>query len=553
MRKKYLKLTALVTTMLLVVSLFAGCVVKESEGTKSLKDDSKSDTTSGSPASTEEKDKYQPIEGKHYEITCLNMTISPVGENSFMVQKYNEVFNVKLKPLHVEAGKWDELLNIKLSSGDIPDVIPSKSTDRFLRYLHGELLQEVPMEVLKKYAPDVVEAINRDDPKSWSVCSYEGRNYGIPYIVANYIIRDPIVWRDDWLKSVGINKIPDTLSEWEEALVKFRNDDPNNSGSKDTYGGSISMFAPVFGAHGVYIDAYWNSYFLEKDGKIIASAIEPGAKKALELLSKWYKMDVIDPEFVSGENKGGYWAISTDFVNGKIGVSAMGNTYHWQKEGNGLLDGADAAEMKKIDPNASYQFGNPPVGPDGKTRGMNKFPLCTGVSYVFSKKMEPDKLGKVLQMFNWTMEDFDNYLLNRYGLEGKHHQVVKGENSGYNVYSYVEPYKSDGAKGMNEVGVGALFMQQDVANARKLSGAYIDYFLELGFDKYGIEDMSSKLYMPSYATYATDLKSAMQEAYINIITGKKSIEYFDEFVEKWKRNGGEQVLKEANEHYAKIK
>lgn len=64
MRKKYLKLTALVTAMLLVVSLFTGCVAKESEGTKSSKDDSKGDTTSGSSASTEEKDKYQPIEGK---------------------------------------------------------------------------------------------------------------------------------------------------------------------------------------------------------------------------------------------------------------------------------------------------------------------------------------------------------------------------------------------------------------------------------------------------------------------------------------------------------
>ncbi|HOJ10877.1 MAG TPA: hypothetical protein PK733_09825 [Clostridiales bacterium] len=548
MKQKFIKFTALMIAVLMAMSLFAGCVVKDSSKDNTTP---KSESAKDNKAANEEKDKYQPIDGKVYEITYLTMTNAPVNEDSYIGRKFNEMFNVKLKPVFVESSKWDDLLNIRLSSGDIPDVFPSKSSDRFLRYQHGELIQELPIEVINKYAPDMLKAISRDDPKSWSVCTFEGKNYGIPYLVANYMIRDAIVWRDDWLRNVGIEKIPDTITEWEEALIKFRNDDPDKNGNKDTYGCSGTIIGPVFGAYGAMIDMWWNTFWLEKDGKIVNSAIEPGTKEALKLLSRWYGMDLIDPEFVAGENKGGYWAVSTDFVNSKIGVSTMGSAYHWQKEGNGLVGGANYNEMKKINPDATYEFGNPPLGPDGKSRGTTKLPLSTGASYVFSKNVEPDKLGRILQMFNWPMADYKNYIFNRYGEEGIHHIVTK--EAGYDVYNIAEPYKSDPARATGEVGYAAFFWQADVNNTRKINGAYFDNFLKKGFDRYGIEDMGYKLYIPSGATFATDLHSLMQETYINIITGKKPIESFDEFVEKWKKNGGDQMLKEANDHYAKTK
>jgi len=551
MKQRFIKFTALMVAILMAMTLFAGCVVKDSGEKTESGDNSKVDTSNDNSASAETKDKYQPIDGKVYEITYLTMTNAPVNEDSYMSKKFNELFNVKLKPQFVESSKWDDLLNIRLSSGDIPDVFPSKSSDRFLRYQHGELIQELPIEVIKKYAPDMLNAINRDDPNSWSVCTFEGKNYGIPYLNAEYLIRDAIVWRDDWLKDVGIETIPETIDQWEEALVKFRNDDPDQNDKKDTYGCSGTIIGPVFGAHGVMVDMWWNAFWLEKDGKIINSAIEPGAKEALKLLNKWYSMELIDPEFVAGENKGGYWAVSTDFVNSRIGVSSMGSAYHWQKEGNGLVGGANYNELKKINPNATYAFGNPPIGPDGKSRGTTKLPLCTGASYVFSKNVEPDKLGRILQMFNWPMEDHKNYIFTRFGEEGIHHILTK--DAGYNVYNVAEPYKSDPARATGEVGYAAFFWQADVNNFRKIKGAYFDSFLKNGFDRYGIEDMGYKLYLPSGAKFATDLQSSMQEAYINIITGKKPIEHFDEFVEKWKKNGGEQLLKEANEHYMKTK
>lgn len=540
MKKKGIKIAALFIAASMAATAFSGC-------NKSEKDDPKKEGTSvGSTA----EDKYAPKEGKTYEISVLTMTPAPVGENSYITKMFNEKFNVKLKPVFIDSTKWDEILNVKLASGEVPDIIPSKAPDKLMRYVDQELLQEVPMDVLKKYAPDLVNTISKDAPDAWSYCSLDGKNYGIPYISASYVFRDPVVWRTDWLKNVGISKIPDTIQEWEDALVKFRNDDPDKNGKKDTYGASLSILGPVFGAYGVMNDMWWTSFWLEKDGKIVFSGIEPGSKEGLKLLNKWYKQELIDPEFVTGENKGGYWAVSTDFVNGRIGVSALGQPSHWQKAGGGLASGQNETEMKKINPNATYDFGNPPLGTDGKSRGMTKIALCSGISYTFSKSMEADKLGKILQMFNWPASSHENYMLNWIGVEGEHFEIT--ENDGYKVYNYKEPYKSDRAKRYEEVGVGSFFYEYDLDNAKKTSAAYFDTFTKLGFDKYGIENQFTKLVMPSFSKYNTDLDKLFKEAYISIITGAKPIEYFDEFVANWKKNGGDQLLKEANEHYQKI-
>lgn len=519
----------------------------------------KKDSPQGEVKQEESKagaDKYQPVEGKKYEIEFLTVSASAVGEDSYMAKRFNEMFNVKVKPIFIESAKFDEILNVKLAAGEIPDVIPSKGTDKFVSYLDQDLLAEVPKDVMQKYAPAVYKMVERDDPTAWNVCGLNGKNYGIPVIGGQYIYRDAVVWRDDWLKNVGISKLPDTIQEWETALTKFRNEDPDKNGKKDTYGCSVTAFKPVFGAYGVIVTlnddkSGFEGYWLEKDGKIVNSIIEPGAKEALKLLNKWYKAELLDPEFVTGENKGGYWAVSTDFINSRIGVSSHGNPAHWQRTEKGLISFANERDMKKINPDATYEFANPPLGPDGKTRGITQLPAATGLSYVFSKKVEPDKLGKILQMFNWSAEDSKNWIENWIGVEGTHYEIT--ETDGFKVYANIPPYKDETAKRNLEAGTASLFFIQDVENTKKVLPAFFKYFSDYGFDKYGVKDLKSQLYIPSTAKYSTDLKKMATEAYVNIITGSKPIEYFDEFVEKWKKNGGEQMIKEANEHYQKTK
>lgn len=547
MKKKVTKSIALVIALMLTLTMFSAC------GGSTVGSEGKTGTATAAVtnAATEGGNADTPKDSQKYVINYMTQGYARVYPDAELVKLYNDTFNVTLNPLFVEPSKWDDLLNLKLASNEIPDVWPAISVDRLLRYQGQGLLAEVPVATIEKNAPDMVKVINRDAKDAWVISSYQGKNYGIPYINASLMYRDAIAWRTDWLANVGITKIPDTLQEWEDALLKFRNDDPDKNGKKDTYGCSLSILAPVTAAFGPMVSMWWDSAWTEENGQVNYNAIDPKMKDALALLNKWYKLGILDPEFVTGENKGGYWAVSTDFVNGRIGLSAMGSSYHWGKEVKGasgtvlLTSGTQQTEFLKKFPKSDYDFGNPPIGPDGKSRGMTVSGVIPGCSYVFSSKLasEPDKLSKILQMFNWSEIDHKNWLLNAYGVEGKDYTITNTDG-----YAIMKP--DDRLKDIQKhdaEGFAQLFLENDVENSKLISPVSYEYNAKWGLDKYGIPSILNRLVIPSYPKYMTDLSKLMTEAYVYIITGKKPVSYFDEFVKQWKAAGGEQLLKEAND------
>ena len=58
--------------------------------------------------------------------------------------------------------------------------------------------------------------------------------------------------------------------------------------------------------------------------------------------------------------------------------------------------------------------------------------------------------------------------------------------------------------------------------------------------------------LPSQSEYKTELDKLQNTTYIDIITGSLSIDEFDRFVEKWMKQGGEQLTKEANDWASNI-
>ncbi|HOJ09299.1 MAG TPA: hypothetical protein PK733_01735 [Clostridiales bacterium] len=551
MRRKTLKMLALVITTVMTLTILSAC-----SGTRKESTDKSASTTANTQTTIQENDPYAPKEDKVYEISYVTTGTSAVeAEKSKILKSYNDTFNVKLKPIFFEPAQFEELLNLTLASNDIPDVWIAQNISSLWRYQEQGLLSEVKLDIVEKYAPDLFKCIDRDAKDAWQTSKYKGKNYGIPLINASYMFRDAIAWRTDWLKNVGIDKIPETIEEWENALLKFRNDDPDKNDKKDTYGCSTSIFAPVSGAFGTQYSMWWSGSWVEEDEQAVYTSVSPKMKDTLALLNKWYKMEIIDPEFVTGENKGGYWAVSTDFVNGRIGVSAMGYYYHWYKEkkaSNGEVivnPGSTAAEFTKNYPNGTFEFGNPPIGSDGKSRGMMSLGIVPGNTYVFSKNLEeePDKFGKILQMFNWPQESFENHLFAFMGIEGEQYTVRKIDNYTTYVQKLANEYTEEEKKLYS--GTGQFFLQNDIENYRKQYEILYDTAVKNGFNDYKLSHITNRLFIPSQGKLWADLNKMEVDAYVNIITGKKPISYFDEFVANWKAAGGDQILKEANESF----
>lgn len=360
----------------------------------------------------------------------------------------------------------------------------------------------------------------------------------------NDIARNPTVWRGDWLENVGITKTPDTLEEFEEAFYKFANDDPDGNGKDDTYGLSLSGLPVIFGAFG-YLPGYsahdWHDWFWQdRDGELVFGAVQPEMKEALALINKWYEDGVLDPEFITGENMGGYWALSHAFINGQIGFSSHGNYYHWAPE---LADGAmgpNYEELYKLNPEAadSLVHSLPPKGPGGRNQYTdNKVP---GKVIAFGRQLEdePDKFGKIMQIINHTSgSTLENYLTANLGFKDEMWEEDPETGIRKAIGKWAE--LSDRVDGK--------LIFSNLFAAFEPSGPRIDWMKE---NNYGIMTQNKlQVALPSEAKYRAELTKIRDEAYISIITGDKPIDHFDVFVEKWMDMGGEQLTKEANEWY----
>ena len=344
--KKYKLITTLTSLAVIIAIAMSGC-------SKAPKDPGKD-----VPAVTEGDT------SKIITINWMAQNDKPVDPESPVTKELEKMFNIKLNYIYMDRSKETELLNVRLASGDIPDVMRTGDDARYRVLIDQGVLAELPEDMIKKYSPTLYSETKKVFYDSvFDQAKQDGKLYGIPYANLNGTYYQLSVWRDDWLKNVGIDKIPVTTAEAEAAFYKFRNDDPDKNGKKDTYAMSnmgITSYLYAFGGPGLNLVE-------DKDGKLIPNVLNPDFKQAMINLSKLYKDQVIDPEFTTGENKGQYWASSILFHNGKIGFTQPGTFYHVNPPLNDKdLGSVNYQGLKSLNPNATYAMGKTLLGPSGK-------------------------------------------------------------------------------------------------------------------------------------------------------------------------------------------
>ena len=164
-----------------------------------------------------------------------------------------------------------------------------------------------------------------------------------------------------------------TIEECEKVFYGFANEDPDGNGVKDTYALSKTGMNPIFGAFGALPDR-WCRRTAARLWR--CSSGHEGCADT----GQWYKDGLIDPEFITGENQGGYWALSVPFENGQIGFSSSGAYYHLAPTLDGPKDEATGKggafqfgrTMRTFAATVGYDkmvIGYNPTGPDGKQGG----------------------------------------------------------------------------------------------------------------------------------------------------------------------------------------
>ena len=504
-----------------------------------------------------------------FTINWTQYFVAPSAEDAHIIKLLEEKFNVDINVLPIEDGNFMEVLNTYLldpDAPDAPDVLRLKDPAVFTTYIDQGSVGAFDMELVKEHFPIYYNAMSEFEGGIFlNYGAFEGEQYGLPAIAAGNLFHLPSVYNKTWMDNVGVTETPKTLDELHDLLVKFTNEDPDKDGVKDTYGISSDGMRQVFGAYGINPGAADgrtdHSAFSVIDGQFQYDATSERYKEALKVLHAWYEEGLIDPEFITGENTGGYWAISHSIVNQRIGMTVRANYYHWvmpgdyqyKAEDGTMVDveaGGASKEFVAANPDQDLVYGDPVVGPYGDA-SLKSWTLLAQI-YAFSPELVENeaKFIRVLEIMNYMAqkstvnepEVMQAWYEEVYGPE--YYYVVNYEGKQFGLTAkFYEDYPDDEA--VNRWGReewGPTLPEPQVGE-----GPAFAY--SLGLDKNGHSTLL-QFSLPLMAEYQTNLTALKDNWMVNFITGAKDIDAdWDAYIKEMNASGLDKMFEEAKAYY----
>ncbi|MCL6606137.1 MAG: extracellular solute-binding protein [Paenibacillus sp.] len=466
-------------------------------------------------------------------------------------------------------------------NGKLPDTFSAEG-DILKNLLKADKL--LPLgEAIEKFAHPKLKEVLEKYAYTMTEVTKDGEIYGLPLFSAGD--EGTVMWiRKDWLEKLSL-KPPATISELENVLKAFSEQDPNGNGKDDEVGLAVSLkegpwswmgqtdaIAGAFSGQMLStfdIKLFWNE---AENGNLVYGAVHPDAKKYLATMASWMAKGYIDRDAGMKDAS----QASDLAVKGMAGVMF----------GPFWMGAWPLGDTVKADPEADWQTYPLPSGPDG-LRGKAQKPLY-GIYRVFSKDFKnietwfayynkllaknfgPKDLyfdprftqgyhegydyvikdGKVITVDfategvpidQWPLADGSSidvrWML--YPLTGSaptlpymNADAIKklSENSDAVVRTPIEQV----IKGLNSAqlaAAGVAITEQGLEIPNRYHGPLTD-----GMEKHGVF-----------------LQKLGTESYLSIIYGEKPLSYFDEFVAQFYKNGGDVITREVNNWYKENK
>lgn len=494
--------------------------------------------------------------------------ITPLVEQRL---KEKHGINVKIDVQYIENSNYTDILNPRLTSLETaPDVFLANSATLLNTYYDQGVIKSWSLDFFKENAPDVYEFVMngvaygdlKDDVDQWLEASMiDGEMVTVPSFKPDGSMPYKVMlYRGDWLEKLGVtqDQLPTTIDEFVDLMYRFAKEDPDGNGQDDTYGMSATGIKALFGAYGVY-DGFLGgtSYWYNQEGEILNPDVSDKAKSVVELLAKMYADGVIDPEFVTGTEaiSGSYWAISNGFVNGRYGASCLASIDHYRLKGitsETDAGGPCAQEYWAVNgEDSTFVYGPWPAGPDGDYGYSVGYAVAVSESAVYNASMSDEKLALIFKIMNAFATDDELYMLAAYGIEGEHYtrnengtvtrngEMTNADLNAVGVWGCRSLYGSDRAFSTTSYDL-VYYNDPSIANR-------LNWFKKPQYDSYIQNAVSVTL--PSQSDLGGELNTLRDETWVNIITGKASIETWDEYVKNYMAAGGETLYNEANEWF----
>lgn len=471
-----------------------------------------------------------------------------VKEGSWIESMLEKRFHIELKPIHIDYNAYRYRKPLVMSGGDVPDVIWDSDIRQLRRNADHGFIMEVPYELIVKHAPTYVKNLNAYGREAWLYPHYNGKNYALPTFAASDVYPSTVIWRKDWLRKVGLGeKAPETLDEFYEAFRRFRHDDPDGNGKKDTYGLCPSPYEPLIFMEFFTAHTLLPFDLMLRDGKVVWGGIQPEAKQVLAMLRQWYAEELIHPEYISA-NK--LMRIPREkFRNSQTGY--LSDVGQWSILDPTLRDGL-VFKLMEMTPQAEVVYGMPPKGIDGERHWRVYGGPAHMISFGKHVEKEPQKMIRVLRMFETFATDKKLFIESRTGRRGVHWEWTP--QSGIRLIPPYDPrmvsYRQmlrfnliENAYGFYSASSVPLEMTNEY-----MSKPCLAYREKYRRREWGMMNVLGTIGAVSSAgEYLEDLRLLQLTTYAEIVSGDRDLDYFDTFVSQWKKRGGDVMLREANE------
>ena len=466
---------------------------------------------------------------------------------------------------------YDEKMSLCIGSNTVPEIM-NVNAAQYRALLKYDMIQplddyfdDYASDALKSYVEsggdELMDCITNDDGEIMAIPA--------PNLTAGGVNE---MWiRQDWLDALGL-EAPRTWDELAQVANAFVTEDPDGNGEDDTIGilgpgnadhmnavgGNQFGLDPLFSCYQSY-----PQYWLEgEDGKVEYGSIQPETKTALENISKLYADGDIDPEMlVRSDSK-------EPLLAGKVGIF-FGPWWCAYTFADTTLSGS-----------ADWRAYFTPLSEDGKYYTHMAEPTP---QYVVASKdcKNPEAAFKIINYLianeqTWVEEGVTSTEMGTadfYPLYNAYDNADEIETS----YEVLTQYLA-GEVGIDDVDFSThKLLKNDMEAITELKKEpYDDFSLEywnLDSDlaqgnlprlvaiMVGDAPLVNEEYVPIYNVYNgqtetmeakwANLKKMEEETFAKIIMGKADISEFDTFVENWKSQGGDQILKEINEELGK--
>lgn len=497
------------------------------------------------------------------ENNVLSVLKGETIEDNRWSRLYEEQLGIKIKYDWIVKGsstsdQYLQKINVTLASGELPDVIPVNATQ--LKQLADSDQIEDMTALYETYAsPLTKEVLSQEGTSPFDAATFDGKLMAIPQLESS-IERSMYIWiRTDWLERLSLEP-PKTIADVLTISKAFTENDPDGNGKPDTYGLGLTkdLWGGAMGLEGFMAayNAYPNIWVEDASGNLVFGSIQPEVKKALQVLQEMSKSGQIDQEF--GIKDGG--KVSETIAAGKIGME-YGEQWNsiWPLQLN-----------RNNDPNAQWRA-FPIVSESGETP---KVPLKFSTTRFFAVKKGAAHPEAVIKMFNLHLEknwgetaEFDKYYAppeaesvwqlspvtpypamknvdafreieaarqagDASGLTGEAKTIqekldmfASGTSEGFALWGWERIYGSEGSMGIAD--------QYD-----KNKQFLLDKFVGAP--------------TPTMVERKATLEKLQNEVFVKIILGE-SVDKFDQFVQDWKKLGGDQITQEVNEWYKAAK